>query len=320
MPSLKTAALLCLLSAPLAAQAPPPMAALADQEQNAQPPTPRKSFSPLRSAAGLYPVYEMDGGWMLIERDSRGGALTRGARLLVVGSDGVAEFFAARSTHTWAAACARRRPVKTRAWRLSSRAKGALKAVGVPVVAIRLKPAAAFDVSKALFYPLKNEVRETLYKKLDFPIRKAAVEDLRSGAFAIPQADAAGRALAAEADPLRLQMKIDFSSKIRVKGLKDAVILVEGTQVSETYRRCMRLFEGPSQKGEGSSMPHELMTETRTLDFVAYDPNRSGSPFVLAFTRKQPLWGHERWGWRITAEGAKPFLQDALDARCRENF
>ena len=67
-------------------------------------------------------------------------------------------------------------------------------------------------------------------------------------------------------------------------------------------------------------MPHDLMAETAQLRFVAYDPSGKGSPFLLAYTRGEPLWGHERWGFQLTAKGPRLFLHDALDPRCRESF
>ena len=67
-------------------------------------------------------------------------------------------------------------------------------------------------------------------------------------------------------------------------------------------------------------MPHDLMAETAQLRFVAYDPGGKGSPFLLAYTRGEPLWGHERWGFVLRASGARLFLRDALDPGCREGF
>jgi len=181
-------------------------------------------------------------------------------------------------------------------------------------------PGTVYDVSQALFTPLKNEVGESVYKKLDFAIRKTNVSDLKEGAFPILPDDQDGAALAREADPLRLQMKVDFASPVQVKGLKDPLVLIEGTQVSNSYRRCLRLFEDKEPLGGCVEMPHVLMTETRQLDFVAYDPSRAGSPFVFAYTTEAPLWGHERWGFQVNAQGAKLFLRDALDPKCREGF
>jgi hypothetical protein len=63
------------------------------------------------------------------------------------------------------------------------------------------------------------------------------------------------------------------------------------------------------------------MMETKLLKFVAYEPNGGGRPFILAFSEGQPpLWGHERWAFRLTSAGPQLFLQDALDPRCREGF
>jgi hypothetical protein len=67
-------------------------------------------------------------------------------------------------------------------------------------------------------------------------------------------------------------------------------------------------------------MPHDLMSETAQLRFVAYDPGGNGSPFLLAYTKGEPLWGHERWGFVLRGGGARLFLRDAMDPRCREGF
>ncbi|MFA6028778.1 MAG: hypothetical protein WC969_02865 [Elusimicrobiota bacterium] len=279
-----------------------------------------KTAEPRRSSSNIFPVYAFDGRWLLLDRSAGKGRIAKGSRLLVIGSAGIEEFTAAKSSANWGAACTDRKPSRVRAWWLKGESREAFATVGTPVVAILLKENAAFDLSKAHFYALKNEVRESIYQRLDFAIRKANVEDLKTGSFAVKPGDDEGRNFAADPDPLRLQMKIDFGSRLRVKGLKDAFLLVEGTQVSQTYRRCMRLFEGKDMLGGCVAMPNVLMAETRALEFVAYDPTRGGSPFVLAYTTKEPLWGHERWGFRVTPQGPLPFLMDALDPRCRENF
>lgn len=292
--------------------------------QGAESPQPPPSIAkPVKGAPGIFPVYQSGNRWLLMDRGAHSKAksrLSEGAQVLVVGSQGVDVFRIGRSSWSWGAACADRRPSRTLAWWVSGGRKAAYARVGVPIVAIQLKPGARFDLSQALFYPLRNEVKDTVYQKLDFAIRKVNTEELRSGEFAINAGDQDGKAFARDPDPLRLLMKIDFGSKIRVKGLRDPFLLVEGTQVSNTYRRCLRLFEAKSPLGGCVHMPHVLMTETREMSFVAYDPARGGSPFVFAYTTSEPLWGHERWGFRLSAEKADLFLRDALDPRCRENF
>lgn len=277
---------------------------------------------PLKSSAGIFPVYPEGGRWLVVDRSpggKKGSKVAEGMGLLIVGSKGIAEFAVGKSSWTFGAACSKNRPARTLAWKVSGR-KAAFLKVGEPIVAILLKPGSVYDVSQALFTQLKNEVGESVYKKLDFPIRKVGVEDLKAGAFPILPDDADGAAFAREPDPLRLQMKVDFAAKVGVKGLKDALVLVEGTQVSNSYRRCLRLFEEKEPLGGCVEMPHVLMTETRQLEFVSYDPSRGGSPFIFAFTKEAPLWGHERWGFQVNAQGAKLFLRDALDPKCREGF
>ncbi|HAH07222.1 MAG TPA: hypothetical protein DCM05_11990, partial [Elusimicrobia bacterium] len=281
------------------------------------PPEPSKApiAKPLKSSSGIFPVYPEGGRWLVVDRSpggKKGSKVAEGMGLLIVGSKGIAEFAVGKSSWTFGASCSKNRPSRTLAWKVAGR-KAAFLKVGAPIVAILLKPGTVYDVSQALFTPLKNEVGESVYKKLDFAIRKTNVSDLKEGAFPILPDDQDGAALAREADPLRLQMKVDFASPVQVKGLKDPLVLIEGTQVSNSYRRCLRLFEDKEPLGGCVEMPHVLMTETRQLDFVAYDPSRAGSPFVFAYTTEAPLWGHERWGFQVNAQGAKLFLRDALD-------
>ena len=62
------------------------------------------------------------------------------------------------------------------------------------------------------------------------------------------------------------------------------------------------------------------MAETAQLRFVSYDPSGKGGPLLLAYSKEAPLWGHERWGFALRAAGARLFLRDAMDPRCREGF
>ncbi|MBI4060511.1 MAG: hypothetical protein HY403_03690, partial [Elusimicrobia bacterium] len=82
----------------------------------------------------------------------------------------------------------------------------------------------------------------------------------------------------------------------------------------------LRLADGGRLLGPCVEMPHELMSETAQLRFVSYDPSGGGSPFLLAYTHGEPLWGHERWGFVLRRGGARLFLRDAMDPRCREGF
>ena len=82
----------------------------------------------------------------------------------------------------------------------------------------------------------------------------------------------------------------------------------------------LRLLEGDKLLGSCVPMPHDLMAETAQLRFVSYDPGGKGNPFLLAYTRGEPLWGHERWGFILRANGAQLFLRDTLDPKCRAGF
>jgi len=115
-------------------------------------------------------------------------------------------------------------------------------------------------------------------------------------------------------------MKIDFAAHPSVAGLKKPTALITDAQISSSHRRCLRLADGDRLIGRCVEMPHDLMSETTQLRFVAYDPGGKGSPFLLAYTRGEPLWGHERWGFVLRGTGARLFLRDAMDPRCRDGF
>ncbi|MBI5596600.1 MAG: hypothetical protein HY928_10970 [Elusimicrobia bacterium] len=281
---------------------------------------PKAGLAPAGSRVpGIYAVYQAAGRWMLIDRDGKKG-LQAGSNLVVIGSHGLGQFQIERSSRTYSAACEGSRPVARRAWLLGGKDAKAFKQVGTPVIAILLKPGAAFDSRRARFTALKNEVSEPLYKKLDASLRAAVAADLGAGVFQMDLGDEEGHKTASKPDPEKIRLKIDFAARLKLDGLQDGTILVEGAEYSRSYRRCLRMVDGGSPVGPCVEMPHELMAETAALEFVAYDPARSGRPFLLAFTEKAPLWGDERWGFQTTPEGPKLFLRDALDPRCRDAF
>ena len=295
----------------VAAPAPPPAA-----ERKA----PKPEAAPTGSRVpGIYAVYETSGRWMLVDRDGKKG-LKPGSQLVIIGSRGLGQFHIEKPTKTYTTACEGSRPVAKRAWLLTGKDAKAFKQVGTPVIAILLRPGAAFDSRGARFTALKNEVSEPLYKKLDAALRAADAADLGAGVFQMDLGDEEGHKTASKPDPEKIRLKIDFASRLKLDGLKDGVVLVEGAEYSRSYRRCLRMVDDAAPVGPCVEMPHELMAETAALEFVAYDPARSGRPFLLAFTEKPPLWGDERWGFQTTPEGPKLFLRDALDPRCRDAF
>lgn len=278
--------------------------------------TPRRSAVP-----GIYPVYESGGRWILVEHPpGRRRTARQGTVVLVIGSRGTAPFYLSRSTRSYEIGCRARRPVPKLAYLLSAKSAKNFKDVGTPIIAIKLKKGARYDSSGGGFRALKNAVGDETYKLLERKVRGAIMDDLRGGRFQIKPGDERGHLLARNPNPENIQIKFDFFSKIRYRGMKKASVLVEGAQVSRSYRRCLRLIAGSDPVGDCAEMPHELMVETRQLRFVSYDPARRGRPFLFAYTQGAPLWGHERWGFRITDTGPKLFLRDALDPRCRASF
>ncbi len=277
---------------------------------------------PQSASPGIFPVYEAEGGWLLIDRAAKGrrSSLSKGSPLLVIGSEGAELFHAARTSWTWTAGCSERKPGRTQAWRLGAAKRSAFAKVGVPVIGLKLKDGASPDLGQARFTALRSDVTEGVYQRLDSAIRALALADLQGGTFPGLEADEAARAIAQSQDASRLQMKIDFGASTRVRGLRKPFVLVEGTQAGGAYRRCLRLFDDARAVGGCAPMPHVLMAETQFLRMAAYDPSGSGSPFLLAYTAAEPLWGHERWGFRLGKDGPSLFLHDALDPKCREGF
>ena len=286
--------------------------------------SPRKTPRPTKSPSGsrvpsIFAVYAAAGRWMLIERE--GSAKPGpGSNFVVIGSRGLGEFRAERATKTWEAACENGKKVPRRGWLLGGGDANAFTRVGTPVIAILLKPGAHFNSSRAHFSPLKNQAGEPLYQRLEKALKAAVLTELLSGEFQMEIGDEEGHRTAANPDPDKIRLKIDFAARLKLAGFEDPLVLVDGAEYSRSARRCLRLVDGDKLVGPCVEMPHELMAETAALNFVAYDPSRSGKPFVLAFTEKGPLWGHERWGFQNTAKGPKLFLRDALDPRCRESF
>jgi len=284
----------------------------------AEAPASRRNW--LGRVPGIYPVYDFGGRWVLLER-AAGSArrLRKGSEVVVIGSSGADRFYAAASTRTWVAACQGHKPAPTGGFLLSSGSAGSFKKVGTPIVAILLRKGAAYDTSRAGFHVLANEVVEATYGRYDTIVRGEALSDIRSGDFAVDPADHEGLRAAQLSDTERVQTKFDYGTRIKHAAFKGAFLLVEGSQVSKAYRRCLHLFDDDRPVGRCSEMPHALMAETRTLRFVSYDPG-TGRPFILAYSEKEPLWGHERWGFQMTEQGPRVFLMDALDPNCREGF
>lgn len=270
---------------------------------------------------GIYPVYEANGQWLIFNRVGRrikeGSHLAVDSRFLVIGSRGAGLFTVARTSMTYGGACKDRKAVKLHAALL----RGSREAVGHPIIGVHVPETFSLRGSRAAYRALDNQVSEDTYKKLKDALVRSTAEDIRSGALALKLDDDPGGDFLKNPKTESIALQIEFASKIALQGLASALILVEGSQVLSTYRRCLRLADGDKLLGGCVEMPRTLMAETALLKFVAYDPSGAGaSPFVLAFTPEPPLWGHERWGFLIKSSGPRLFLADAMDLRCREAF
>mgnify|MGYP001563875093 CR=1 FL=1 len=268
---------------------------------------------------GLFPVYTSGNQWVIFDKPRKSGKasdLMPGSNFLIVGSIGADLFVVGRTSATYGGGCQNKKPLKLRAALL----KGPRSAVGEPVMAIKVPDDFQMKGSRARYDALENKVDEPLYRLLGSTLTAAALQEGRSGAYRFRADDEDSAAFLADPKAEKIAMKIDFAAHPSVAGLKAPTALITDAQISSSHRRCLRLADGDRLIGRCAEMPHDLMSETAQLSFVAYDPGGNGSPFLLAYTRGDPLWGHERWGFILRANGARLFLRDAMDPNCRASF
>lgn len=270
-------------------------------------------------ARGLFPVYKSGNQWVVFDKPRKSGKpgdLMPGSKFLIVGSAGADLFVVGRTSATYGGLCRGKKPLKLRAALL----KGPRSTVGDPVMAIKVPDSFQLKGSNARYDSLDNKVDEPLYALLGSTLTAAALEEGKAGAYRFREDDEGSAAFLAAPSADKIAMKIDFAAHPPVAGLKSPTALVTDAQISSSHRRCLRLADGDRLIGKCVEMPHDLMSETAQLRFVAYDPGGNGSPFLLAYTKGEPLWGHERWGFVLRRGGARLFLRDAMDPRCREGF
>jgi hypothetical protein len=270
-------------------------------------------------AKGLFPAYNVGGHWLVYDKTTgKGGskALTLGGRFLLVGSEGADLFTVVHASAAYGGMCRGRKPLRLRAAIL----RGPRPKVGDPILAIKVPESFTLKGSRAEYRVLPNQVGEPVYQALGSALTAATVEEAKSGAFRFKLDDAGAEAFKADPKPEQVLLKIDYAAKVDVAGLKDPLVLVTGAQVSNSFRRCLRLADGGKLIGDCVEMPSDLMAETALLRFVSYDPSGKGAPLLLAYTKDAPLWGHERWGFALRASGARLLVRDAMDPRCREGF
>ncbi len=268
---------------------------------------------------GLFPVYQSGNQWVIFDKPRKSANpkdLMPGSKFLIIGSVGADLFVVGRTSATYGGVCRGKKPLKLRAALL----KGPRSTVGDPVMAIKVPDSFQMRGSNARYVALENAVDEPLYQLIGSTLTLAALEEAKSGAYRFRADDEGSAAFLADPRPDKIASKIDFAAHPVVAGLKAPTALVTDAQISSAHRRCLRLADGDRLIGKCVEMPHDLMSETAQLRFVAYDPGGNGSPFLLAYTKGEPLWGHERWGFVLRGTGARLFLRDAMDPRCREGF
>lgn len=272
----------------------------------------------LRQAPDVFPVYDMNGTWVLLDRRKEGPQRGLGPRkrVLVIGSSGVEVLSILHATRTWNASCSQAGQQATSGYVLGGKGRGQL---GVPIIA--LIPKSPVQPRRARIRRLGDEASDSTYVELGPAIRETVAREISQGRFALEAGDSLGEAFSRNPDPEKIQLRIDFAAKFPTTGLGNPQIVVAGTQISRSFHRCLYLSDGPRMVGGCALMPHALMADTNFLEFVAYDPaGGTNAPILLAYSSKEPLWGHERWGFRIGRKGPLPFLLDALDPRCRQRL
>ncbi len=270
-------------------------------------------------AKGFFPVYDVDGRWLIYDKTAQAGgsqALRRGESFLLVGSDGAGLFSVERSSAAYGGVCRRKKSARLRAAVLG----GPRSAVGDPILALKVPEGFSLKNSRATYEALPNAVGEPAYQALGTALNAATVAEAMSGAFGFKVDDAGAAAFLADPKPEKIGLKIDYAAAVKVAGLAAPMVLVTGAQISNSFRRCLRLADGPNLVGDCAEMTSDLMAETALLRFVSYDPGGKGSPLLLAYTKDAPLWGHERWAFALRASGPRLLLRDAMDPRCRESF
>ena len=270
-------------------------------------------------AKGLFPTYNVGGHWLIYDKTTaKGGSqgLAPGGTFLLVGSEGAELFSVAHASAAFGGACRGRKPTRLRAAILS----GPRKKVGDPILSIKVPEDFTLKGSRAAYSVLPNAVDEPLYQALGATLAAATLEEAKTGAFRFKADDADASAFLADPKPEKVLLKIDYAAKVQVAGLTRGLVLVTGAQISNSFRRCLRLADGDKLIGGCVEMPNDLMAETALLRFVSYDPSGKGSPLLLAYTKDAPLWGHERWGFALRSSGARLVVRDAMDPRCREGF
>ena len=270
-------------------------------------------------AKGLFPVYDVGGHWLIYDKTTENGgsqALRPGGRFLLIGSDGADLFAVAHSSAAYGGACRHKKPARLRAAILS----GPRSSVGDPILALGVPASFSLKGSHAAYKALPNAVGEPLYQALVAALSAAIIEEAKSGSFRFKADDEGASAFLSDPKPEKISLKIDFAASTKVAGLIAPMVLVTAAQISNSFRRCLRLADGDKLIGGCVEMPSDLMAETALLRFVSYDPSGKGSPLLLAYTKDAPLWGHERWGFALRSSGPRLFLRDAMDPRCREGF
>lgn len=269
-------------------------------------------------AKGIYPVYEQSGSWLIFNKTARGKspALKPGRKFLIIGGSGAGLFTVEKTSATYGGACSARKPIPLPAAILA----GSRAGVGRPVIGVAVPASFTLKGSKARTRALPNQVSEDTYRVLGGVLKEASLSDIKSGDYPFGLDENPPSGFLENPQPETVGSKIDFAARVEVKGLSDAFVLVEGTQVLSSYRRCLRVADGGKLIGDCAEMPHVLMAETSLLEFALYDPSGKGTVYLLASSSAQPLWGEERWALSVSRHGPRLFLRDALDPRCRESF
>src|SRR6185312_12856962 len=106
-------------------------------------------------AKGLFPVYDVDGHWLIFDKTTEVGeaeGLRPGGRFLLIGSDGANVFTVAHSSAAFGGACRKKKPARLR----DAILKGPRASVGDPILGLKIPASFSLKGSRAVFTPLAN--------------------------------------------------------------------------------------------------------------------------------------------------------------------
>ena len=159
--------------------------------------------------------------------------------------------------------------------------KGPRRAVGSPIIGIQVNADFQLQGSQARYLDLHNEIDEGTYSRLADAVKSAVVSDIKARTFRFNPDDSRGPLLRQDPAPEQIQMKMDFGASLLVRGLTDAFVFIETSQVSATSRRRLRLADGKELTGKGVEMPDTILLPLSQWAYIMSTPRSQYSNFTI---------------------------------------